>query len=306
MASLTEPGASLHPLVLKVGIATANRRETLADTLEQLALQQRLPDEVIVCPSVPEDCDASRLSGLPFPTRIVHGPRGLSAQRNAILSQTEACDVVLFLDDDFYASSDYLVRLEKLFIQEPRVVGVTGKVVVDGAISEAVEHRAALAILESVVPATSSRVTFDDVYSLYGCNMAVRLAPIQSHLLRFDENLPLYGWLEDVDFTRRLAAHGRLVKSMELTGVHLATKRGRSSGVPLGYSQVANPWYLMRKGTMEPKRALRQLGRNVAANLYRCFTPEPWVDRRGRLRGNAMAALDLLCGRLDPRKIVAI
>jgi len=306
MASMTDPGAPLHPMVLKVGIATANRRETLADTLEQLAHQQRLPDEVIVCPSRPEDCDLNRLVGLPFPTRVVHGPRGLSAQRNAILSQIAACDAVLFLDDDFYASSDYIARLEKLFIQEPGVVGITGNVVVDGAISEAVEHAAALEILRALVPASSSRVTFDDVYSLYGCNMAVRLAPIQSHALRFDENLPLYGWLEDVDFTRQLASHGRLVKSMELTGVHLATKRGRSSGVPLGYSQVANPWYLMRKGTMEPKRALRQLGRNVAANFCRCFAPEPWVDRRGRLRGNAMAAIDLMCGRLDPRKIVAI
>jgi GT2 family glycosyltransferase len=306
MASITEPGAPLHPLALKVGIATANRRETLADTLEQLAHQQRLPDEVIVCPSRPEDCDLDRLVGLPFATRVVHGPRGLSAQRNAILSQLGACDAVLFLDDDFYASSDYIARLEMLFIQEPRVVGITGNVVVDGAISEAVEHAAALDILRAIVPTSSSRVTFDDVYSLYGCNMAVRLAPIQSHALRFDENLPLYGWLEDVDFTRQLASHGQLVKSMELTGVHLATKRGRSSGVPLGYSQVANPWYLMRKGTMEPKRALRQLSRNVAANFWRCFAPEPWVDRRGRLRGNAMAAMDLMCGRLDPRKIVAI
>ena len=49
-----------------------------------------------------------------------------------------------------------------------------------------------------------SRPTF----SGYGCNMAVRLAPMREHGLRFDERLPLYGWQEDVDLSRRLAAFG--------------------------------------------------------------------------------------------------
>jgi len=34
--------------------------------------------------------------------------------------------------------------------------------------------------------------------------------------------------------------------------------------------------------------------------------PEPWVDRRGRVRGNLMAFRDLLRGRLDPRRILEI
>jgi hypothetical protein len=91
-----------------------------------------------------------------------------------------------------------------------------------------------------------------------------------------------------------------------LAGVHLAIKNGRSSGLRIGYSQIANPWYLMWKGTLAPKRALRQVTRNVAANAYRCLKPEPWVDRRGRLQGNALATLHLLTGRLDPGKVLEL
>ena len=79
--------------------------------------------------------------------------------------------------------------------------------------------------------------------------MIVRTAPVLAHGLRFDDNLPLYGWLEDIDFARSIAPYGRVVKSMLLRGVHLGVKRGRTSGVKLGYSQIANPLYMLRKGT---------------------------------------------------------
>ena len=82
--------------------------------------------------------------------------------------------------------------------------------------------------------------------------MIVRTAPVLAHGLRFDENLPLYGWLEDIDFARSIAPYGRVVKSMLLRGVHLGVKRGRTSGVKLGYSQIANPLYMLEKGHFVP------------------------------------------------------
>jgi hypothetical protein len=91
-----------------------------------------------------------------------------------------------------------------------------------------------------------------DTYKGYGCNMAPRLVPLHRHSLRFDEDLPLYGWLDDVDLCRRLSAYGRIVKNWNMIGVHLGTKRGRTAGIRLGYSQIANPIYLRRKGTLRP------------------------------------------------------
>ena len=129
---------------------------------------------------------------------------------------------------------------------------------------------------------------------------------VKKHNIRFDEAMPRYGWLEDVDFSRALAEHGRVVKDSAMVGVHLGTKVGRSRGVPLGYSQIANPVYLTRKGTMHTRRALRMILRNIAANAGNSPRPEPWVDRRGRLRGNLLGLRDLLLGRLSPSRILSL
>ncbi|HET8936982.1 MAG TPA: glycosyltransferase family 2 protein [Polyangiales bacterium] len=290
---------------IKVGIATAGRRAMLTQTLEQLGLQKRLPDEVILCPSTPEDCDEAALARLPYACRVVRGPRGLSAQRNAIVAACTSCDILVFFDDDFYPAADYLDNLERLFTAQPDIVGATGHVVVDGAISHGVSHDEALEILNAH-PAPGVTAKHWDVYNLYGCNMALRMAPVLQNGLRFDERLPLYGWLEDVDLSRQIARYGRLIKTRALAGVHLAIKNGRNSGLRIGYSQIANPWYLMWKGTLAPKRALRQVSRNVAANAYHSLHPEPWVDRRGRLQGNALATWHLLLGRLDPSKVLEL
>ena len=83
-----------------------------------------------------------------------------------------------------------------------------------------------------------------------GCNMAFRLPTARAAGVEFDEALPLYGWLEDVDFSRRMAPYGKIISWPNCRGVHMAVKRGRTSGVKLGYSQVMNPFYLWRKRTM--------------------------------------------------------
>jgi len=87
--------------------------------------------------------------------------------------------------------------------------------------------------------------------------------------------------------------------------VHLGTKRsGRSPGKQLGYSQVANRIYIMRKGHMSALQAVHGNMKNITANLVRSLRPEPWVDRRGRLEGNALALWDWVRGRVDPERIL--
>ncbi len=141
-----------------------------------------------------------------------------------------------------------------------------------------------------------------DQQGAYGCNMVIRAAARPD--ARFDENLPLYGWLEDLDFSAAFAAAGRVVKSNLCVGVHLGVKSGRSPGLQVGYSQIANPHYLATKGTMDPRRALKKATQNVIANLVRSFAPEPYVDRRGRLRGNLLAFSDLMRNRIHPMRVL--
>jgi hypothetical protein len=74
----------------------------------------------------------------------------------------------------------------------------------------------------------------------------------------------------------------------------------------LGYSQVANVAYLARKGTVPSPFLLKVASKNLMANLVRSVRPEPFVDRRGRLRGNLIGIGDLIRGRLKPERILTM
>ncbi len=67
-----------------------------------------------------------------------------------------------------------------------------------------------------------------------------------------------------------------------------------------------NPVYMHRKNTMTTVEVVRQIGRNVTANLVKSLRPEPYVDRRGRLLGNLIATLDLLRLRLTPERAASL
>lgn len=288
-------------LRLAVGIATVGRPKILAETLRELARQTRMPDMVFICPALREDFDKSEMAELPYPLNVVHGRRGSCGQRNAILDASAEFDMMIFFDDDYFPSRSFLEEAERCFVERPDTVAASGQVIVDGVTGPGIDVGAARAILASY----EARQPADgcaEQYAAYGCNMVVRLAPIYAHGLRFDEVLPLYGWLEDIDLCRRLAPFGRIVKNQKMAGVHLGHKGARPKGVPLGYSQIANPLYLCRKGSYRLDHALHNMAKNFAANCGKLLWPEPWVDRRGRLGGNLLALADLLRGRLDPRR----
>lgn len=296
-------------LSVVIGIATAARREQTGLTLRQIAAQRVLPERIYVCPASPEDFDDGATHGLACPVeRVTARARGLCAQRNAILERV-AADVIVFFDDDFYPAADYLEHVQALFTAEPRVIIATNRPALDGATGPGVPHEEAVRALAALTdaPAMEGRAPrLSRTYGGYGCNMAIRMAPVRTHGVRFDEDLPLYGWLEDIDFSRRLAPYGRIVNCPALRGVHLGTKRGRTSGVQLGYSQIANPLHMLKKRSMDVPYALKHMGRNLAKNVVRAPRPEPWVDRRGRLKGNALALLDLARGRLHPRRVLEL
>lgn len=286
-----------------VGIATLGRREILATTIELLAHQTRLPDRLLICSVSPDDINDEVISRFPASTTIVKGTIGSSAQRNIILLAAGGADIVVFFDDDFFAAPDYLANLEDIFLAHPDVVAATGVLLADGIQGPGLSVERGLEILRSGA-ASGGSAELVECYGTYGCNMAFRTAPITSNNILFDESLPLYGWQEDIDFSLRLAPHGRIVKAANLSGVHLGIKLGRTSGVRFGYSQIANPIYLLRKGTMSRKHALRLMWRNVAANLVRSLRPEPWIDRKGRLKGNFLALIDFANGRIAPSRIL--
>lgn len=308
-----QPKKSLHrpgslSLSIAVGIATRGRPAILKDTLQDLSGQQRLPDTIVVAYTEQADIEDAILGDLRAhfaEVTFLLSPAGLTRQRNTILRALLEFDIVTFLDDDFYLRPDYLQRIEAAFRDDPALAVATGKVLADGILGTGLTLADARRVLRSS-PQQDAAAAPRPVFNAYGCNMSLRLLPIRTHGLSFDEALPLYGWYEDVDFSRQLAPYGRIMQIPSACGVHLGVKSGRQSGVRLGYSQVANPVYLARKRSVSWTYAIASMSSRSLKNLVRCLHPEPFVDRRGRLHGNLKAWRDLLSGSIHPTRILEL
>jgi len=285
---------------LVVGIATRGRTAILVETIAFLAKQERQPDKILVAYAELADVGDAP-DRFPYVT-FIQAELGLTRQRNAIISLVRDCDILLFIDDDFYLDPHYLRITERFFMENPEVVVSHGRVLADDVKGPGLTVEQAQSILAGDTGAQCEQ-QITPTYFAYGCNMCLRMAPIREHGLRFDETLPLYGWYEDWDFSRQLAQFGAIVHISNACGVHLSVKVGRMAGVRMGYAQVANPIYLARKGTFPWSHVFRFIVGPCLKNLVRSLKPEAHVDRLGRFCGNLAAFRDLLTGTLSPMQI---
>ncbi len=286
---------------LFVCIATVGRADLVCQMVERLRLQTRAPDGIVVVGA--EEGDVAPVRTATVPVEVLLSARGSCVQRNrAIARAREGADLVVFFDDDFLPAANYLEKVERLFESNAGVVGATGRIIADGVKGRGYGFDEAVALVAS--DTTPPHAADYPAEALYGCNMALRLSAMDE--LWFDEALPLYGWLEDIDLTFQLGRRGRLIRSDHFAGVHMGAKGGRTSGVRFGYSQIANPLYMLAKQSAPVHLAWRMIGRNLAANLVRSVWPEPYIDRRGRLWGNCIALVHLATRRLDPRHILVL
>lgn len=292
----------VEPKVI-VGLATSGRAPVLASLIRELNRQSVRPDRIVICYRNPTDIEGVTPALVPgCDLVLLQGSRGLPAQRNVILDHARDADIVLFLDDDFFPQHDYIEKMLTVFRSDSRIAGMTGKVLEDGAVGPGLTVEHALVALAKTVTSRDNAIV--DVFNTYGCNMAFRLDVIRHTGIRFDEHLPLYAWYEDIDFSRRILPYGRIVRGDGAQGIHLGSKKGKTSGVRLGYSQIVNPLYLARKGSYLWGHAFRSAGRHTLINVVRSVRPEPWVDRKGRMKGNWLAWRDVLRGRLQPGHIL--
>jgi GT2 family glycosyltransferase len=274
--------------------------------IRSLAKQTRPPDHIFVIASAAEDVEGLSEEGDRLSVHI--GRTGSSHQRNDGLALAGSrYAYIVFFDDDFVPSRFWLERMGALFQSRPDVVGVTGTLLSDGTTTAGIDLDEA----QHMVRLRDSETAYSTVIHEHfpyggnmGCNMAFRACALRD--IRFDEELPLYAWLEDHDLRGQVERIGRVVRSEALWGVHLGHKGGRVSGVTLGYSQIANAVYLARKGTVPKWYLAKLVSRNVLVNAARSLRPEPYVDRRGRLLGNMIALADLVRGRLAPARVLAL
>lgn len=279
-------------------LASARRPELLGDVIADLGRQTRADFTLVV--SVP---DRGSLPPEPLPggTLVVHDS-GLAAQRNAALAAVRDATHVFCFDDDAVIRADYLERALSFFDTHPDVVGLTGRVLLDGAVGDEVTReeadRALAASIAQPVAASWARSR-----ELYGCNFAFRPPLVAGE--RFDGRLPLYSWLEDHDFARRLMRHGVLARVADCVIVHRGVKSGgRMAHRRLGYSQVMNPAYLHHVGSFPLWLTVYETLPRVVKNVARALGGPEAGWRRERLRGNVDAALDLARRRFTPERIL--
>ncbi|MGB3242947.1 MAG: family 2 glycosyl transferase [Sulfitobacter sp.] len=282
------------------------RPESIAGLLPWIARQTIAPSDVVFVVTGPEDLPD--LSALPDAT-VIYSKKGLPKQRNCGLDAVQdKSDAVFFIDDDYVPTRSAISGVINALDTWPDAAGFTGKLLADGirAGGLPIEQASELITQQEGTaghdhPSRTALAMERNLVGLYGCNMAYRSAAIG--VTRFDERLPLYAWQEDVDFAARVPGEKLLTDAF--TGVHCGTTRGReTSGQRLGYSQIANAFYLMRKGSLPKRFALRLAVRNILSNHAKMLRPEPWIDRKGRARGNWIAMRDILTGRCAPERIL--
>jgi GT2 family glycosyltransferase len=288
---------------IAVIIATKGRPALVAELVRLLDAQTRKADHVFVVGA--EDADIAALPKDRADLTAMVGRIGSASQRNdAIRLANEDFRVLAFFDDDFLPSRFWLENALAVFDADPAVAGLTGRVLADGAGAASISLAEARVLVEARDGDPAGQVNFDETFGPYGCNMAFRATAMKA--MEFDERLPLYAWLEDADFGERLRARGRMGRVDTLWGVHLGARTGRERGRRIGYSQIANAIYLTRKGSLAWRFTARLMARNLAANSLRCFAPEPYIDRRGRLVGNLLALGDFLRGIVEPERVIRL
>jgi GT2 family glycosyltransferase len=280
-------------------IASTNRAEEVGQLFAFLERQKKQPSMIVLSVGSAKDVP----SNLPTGVEVIIGPAGLTMQRNRGLDHVLGrCDVVVFFDDDFVPAKTSLSGIERVFEDHPEIVSATGQVLSDGVKFGGISYQTALDLIRNFEDGGERTIEMDDILWAYGCNMAFRASAIGE--LRFDENLPLHGWQEDMDFVTRLSTRGRVVKTTAFSGVHRGVNKGRSPGQPLGFAQIVNPVYLVRKGAMSSRKAANLMVRNILINHIRAVRPESFVDRRGRVLGNWLGIYHVITGHADPTAVL--
>lgn len=224
--------------MLDIIIATYNRKDDLKVCIESILSQEELPDNLIIVDSSDENKDKEEIRNYIKNIKsinikyIITDKKGSSIQRNIGLDEiSENCKIVTFLDDDIILEKSYISEIKKAF-KDLSIVGISGFLIRNGS------------IVNKVPKDTTKKITD----SLYGCNMSFRKDAIAD--IRFDENLKLYAFMEDWDFSYRIGKKGKMYYIYEARAVHNTSSKGRVNNKKYGFMLIANRYYLHKKNNI--------------------------------------------------------
>lgn len=126
---------STAPLKLSTVIPTRNRPEDLLRAVESVFRQTRLPDELLIIDQSNNDLSKEKINAhyqniKPAANLVyVHDPSvsGLVDAKRVGVAKSKG-DIVLFLEDDVILEPDYILQIEKGFLEQPVMMGCCGVV----------------------------------------------------------------------------------------------------------------------------------------------------------------------------------
>lgn len=293
---------------ISVIICTINRPSVLHQTILSIKQQTLSPEQIIISTPSAEHIlrETLEIPGVEW----IKSHTGSAIQRNEGMQHLSPdTDLVAFLDDDICLARSYFVEMVRLFESNPQIIIASGRLLHDGGRGTRIDVEHAKNLCEEFdrdyVP--DMPISYSTVNSGYGCNMAVRVSELNG--CRFDENLPLYAWLEDRDFSYR-CTKGKCppVELANAVAVHLGWRSGRVPGVRLGFSTVVNPIYLKKKsGTFSMQYIVVHYWlRCLVGNILGILTFDKDYDRWGLLKGNMLGYWHLLTGHCSPDYILRL
>lgn len=258
-------------------VATFRRRDDMLELMENLSALPDPPGEVVVVDGSPEDDVGSALSDwaaareLPFEMLYVKSPVGLTRQRNVGVDASSG-EFVFFLDDDCRPKPGYFRTIRDVFRQDgPREVGaVSGSIVNEMNLPLSWRWRLRFAL--GVVPRGEPGQYFPTATSLpralerpFTGTRAMGVIPGGASAYRrevfarerFSEFFSGYAQGEDVEMSRRIARHWKLLASGDAHVVHDHATDGRPDGFQRGRMAVRNRFFIWKRHSPHPGATVR-------------------------------------------------
>ncbi len=256
-------------LTISVIICTRNRFDDFQKTIPSVFRQSRLPDELVVVDSSESPQIEGYLNSInrPMVFRYFHTTPGLTLQRNHGIRKSKG-DLLFFFDDDVDLDIDYIYQVEKVFKEdrEGEIGAVGGRITslheikagtflsrVKDKIFDLIRNLFGLGNLGNGRFRYSGMPTHLNpdgrsqyIECLSGCCMAFRREVFKK--IEFDENLPSYGLMEDVDISKRTLDLGyRIYYEASAMLVHNTSPQNRLDIYRWAEMTVINYAYLFRK-----------------------------------------------------------
>lgn len=250
---------SLNALV----ICTLDRPLELERCLFSCLRSSTIPDQIIVCDASRGDQAKAIVEYVAAQTQFnvswIRGPIGLTKQRNFAVSLLASHhDVIHFVDDDVVVGEKYFEAIDEAFALHKDMVGCGGIVMnIDRLPDTKAGHRQkrmrgrVSRMGVNHIMRISGEEEFGphqllDVDWLSGCCMSFRANVFQT--MQFDEGRPGSGIGEDVDFSLRVKAKGRLVINTAARVDHLQSPKSRPNRFNLGVQSATHRLRLSADG----------------------------------------------------------